>query len=44
MFPNLIFLAGRKALKKIRSGGLNPDDVKVIAGAAVVLNGLFEGN
>jgi len=34
MLPNLIFLAGSKALKIIRSGGLNPDDVKVIAGAA----------
>ncbi|MDM8541868.1 patatin-like phospholipase family protein [Desulfococcaceae bacterium HSG9] len=34
MLSNLIFLAGRNALKKIRSGGLNPDDVKVIAGAA----------
>lgn len=30
----LVFLAGRRAMETIRSGGLGPDDVNVIAGAA----------
>lgn len=30
----LVFLAGRRALETIRSQGLRPDDVKVVAGAA----------
>jgi hypothetical protein len=30
----LVFLAGKRALEKIRSQGLHPDDVKVVAGAA----------
>ncbi|MBW2651332.1 MAG: patatin-like phospholipase family protein [Deltaproteobacteria bacterium] len=34
MSGNLSFLAGRKALPMIREGGLHPDQVKVITGAA----------
>lgn len=34
MSVNLSFLAGRKALKIIREGGLSPDQVKVVTGAA----------
>jgi len=34
MSENLSFLAGRKALPMIREGGLNPDQVKVVTGAA----------
>ena len=34
MTKNLSFSAGRKALKIIREGGLSPDQVKVVAGAA----------
>lgn len=31
---NLIFLAGQRALETVRSQGLGPNDVKVLAGAA----------
>ena len=34
MSENLSFSAGRKALAMIRDGGLNPDQVKVVTGAA----------
>ncbi|MBW2557694.1 MAG: patatin-like phospholipase family protein [Deltaproteobacteria bacterium] len=34
MSVNLSFLAGRKALKIIREGGISPDQVKVVTGAA----------
>ena len=34
MNVNIIFKAGKKALAKIRDGGLRADDVKVMAGAA----------
>jgi len=34
MSKNLSFLAGRKALPMIREGGLHPDQVKVVTGAA----------
>ncbi|TFG93209.1 MAG: patatin-like phospholipase family protein [Syntrophobacterales bacterium] len=34
MSENLSFSAGRKALTMIREGGLNPDQVKVVTGAA----------
>jgi len=34
MSKNISFSAGRKALETIREGGLKPDQVKVIAGAA----------
>lgn len=34
MSKNLSFLAGRKALPIIREGGLHPDQVKVVTGAA----------
>ena len=30
----LVFLAGERALKKVRENGLAPEDVKIIAGAA----------
>jgi len=31
---SLTFYAGRRAIERIRSGGLSPDDVQVVAGAA----------
>jgi len=30
----LIFLAGERSFERVRDGGLNPDDVKIVAGAA----------
>ena len=30
----LVFLAGERALLKVKDGGLHPDDVKIVAGAA----------
>ena len=30
----LIFLAGERALERVRDGGLHPEDVKIVAGAA----------
>ena len=41
----LVFLAGERALKRVRENGLAPDDVKVVAGAAggpkwLILKGL----
>jgi len=34
MKEKLVFLAGARALEKVRDGGLNSGDVKVVAGAA----------
>ena len=34
MQDKLVFLAGARALEKVRDGGLCPDDIKIVAGAA----------
>jgi hypothetical protein len=34
MKAKLVFLAGERALEKVREGGLSPGDVKIVAGAA----------
>ena len=34
MKDKLVFLAGERALKRVRENGLNPGDVKIVAGAA----------
>ena len=34
MKEKLVFLAGERALEKVREGGLSPGDVKIVAGAA----------
>lgn len=34
MKPNLLFLAGSKAIRRIKQDGLQPDTVKMVAGAA----------
>lgn len=34
MKAKLVFLAGERALKRVRENGLDPDDVKIVAGAA----------
>ena len=34
MNDDLLFLAGKNALKRIRENGLGPDDVTIVAGAA----------
>jgi len=34
MKAKLVFLAGKRALERVRDGGLDPGDVKIVAGAA----------